>query len=63
MGFFVSFRHMFHIKNESDIVSDTVLVQHVVQRKRVADTDVGAGIREQIDDLYILLGMYRSGAI
>ena len=46
-----------------DILSDSEIVETEKRRVMVADTDGGAGIREQIDDLYILLGMYRSGAI
>jgi len=51
------------IRNESDIYSDTVLVQKVLQRKRVADTDVGKELQEQVCDLKKLLKAYRTGKI
>lgn len=47
----------------SDIVSHTILVQHVVMRKTVADTDIGKGLRESIKDLEALLLAYREGTI
>ncbi|MCR4842258.1 MAG: fructose-1,6-bisphosphatase [Eubacterium sp.] len=46
-----------------DIHSDAVLVEHVNRRMRVADTDVGVGIQEEIDELEALLDAYRSGRI
>lgn len=51
------------IQNESDIYSDTVLVQQVVQRKLVSDTDVGKDLEEQVKDLKCLLKAYRDGVI
>lgn len=47
----------------SDIVSHTVLVEHVVKRKTVADTDTGRGLKETIRDLEALLRAYRAGTI
>ena len=47
----------------TDIHSDTILVQHVNRRKTVADTDNGANIQKQIDDLQKLLKAYRQGLI
>ena len=47
------------IKKESDIFSDTMLVEHVLNRKTVADTDVGRELQEQVKDLKKLLKAYR----
>ena len=47
----------------SDIVSHTVLVEHVVKRKTVADTDNGRALKETIRDLEALLQAYRAGTI
>ncbi len=33
------------------------------ERKRVADTDIGKEIQEEIDDLKLLLSAYREGKI
>ncbi len=51
------------VRDESDIHSDTVLVQHVARRKTVADTDVGRELKESIQDLEALLEAYREGRI
>ncbi len=46
-----------------DIHSDTVLVENVTRRQKVADTDTGRDIQSQIDELMALLKAYRSGKI
>jgi fructose-1,6-bisphosphatase-3 len=51
------------IEKESDIHSQTTVVQRVLERKLVADTDSGKQIKEQIEDLKMLLQAYRSGQI
>lgn len=51
------------VQEGSDIVSHTTLVQHVVKRKTVADTDTGKGLKESIKDLEALLYAYREGMI
>ncbi|MBR4754584.1 MAG: fructose-1,6-bisphosphatase [Lachnospiraceae bacterium] len=51
------------VRNESDIYSDTMIVQKVVSRKRVADTDIGKELQEQVRDLKKLLKAYRDGKI
>ena len=51
------------VQEGSDIVSHTVLVEHVVRRKTVADTDIGRGLKETIRDLEALLEAYRAGTI
>lgn len=51
------------IKNESDILSTTVVVEHKASRKMVRDTDDGKIIQEKIDDLKLLLLAYKKGLI
>ena len=51
------------VLDESDIHSQTVLVQQVVKRKTVADTDVGKELKENIRELEELLNAYREGTI
>ncbi len=51
------------IERESDIHSDSVIVNRVLERKLVGDTDVGRDLRKQIADLEVLLAAYRSGQI
>lgn len=51
------------IEKESDIHSDSVVVKRVLERKLVGDTDIGQELKEQIEDLKMLLQAYRSGEI
>lgn len=51
------------VSDGSDIVSHTILVQHVVKRKTVADTDNGKVMQESIQELEVLLHAYREGTI
>ena len=51
------------IQDGSDIVSHTILVQHVVRRKTVADTDIGKELKASIGDLEALLAAYREGTL
>ena len=51
------------IRNESDIFSDSVIVETMRDRKRVADTDIGNEIKERIYALESLLRAYRDGII
>ncbi|MCM1113400.1 MAG: fructose-1,6-bisphosphatase [Muribaculum sp.] len=51
------------VRNESDIISDTLDVETFRHRKRVADTDIGVDIKENIRYLEELLEAYREGAI
>ncbi|MPN00431.1 Fructose-1,6-bisphosphatase class 3 [bioreactor metagenome] len=43
------------IEEEKDILSSTIIVEHGMQRKRVADTDIGKEITVRIKDLEKLL--------
>lgn len=51
------------IEKETDIHSSTIVLEQVARRKSVADTDNGANIQKQIDDLQKLLKAYRQGLI
>jgi len=51
------------IEEEKDILSSTIIVEHGMQRKTVADTDIGKEITAQIKDLEKLLIAYRKGLI
>lgn len=51
------------VQEGSDIVSHTILVQHVVKRKTVADTDIGRELKASIKDLEHLLVAYREGVL
>lgn len=51
------------VQDGSDIVSHTVLVEHVMKRKTVADTDIGKSLKESIRELEALLAAYRAGTI
>lgn len=51
------------ICEEKDILSSTIILEHVVTRKRVGDTDIGEELKERIKDLEKLLWAYRKGII
>ena len=51
------------IEEGNDVVSHKTLVQRVNKRKRVADTDIGKRLKEEIKDLEALLKAYREGVI
>jgi len=51
------------IRNESDIFSDSIVVENFRNRKMVADTDEGKEIQEMIYYLEELLEAYREGTI
>lgn len=51
------------IAKESDIHSETMVVERVFRRRSVADTDAGKEIEETIIDLSNLLSAYRDGTI
>ncbi len=51
------------VKNNSDIVSETVIFEHVTDKIRVRDTDTGRAIIEKIKDLKELLEGYETGRI
>ncbi|WP_392486588.1 fructose-1,6-bisphosphatase [Haloimpatiens sp. FM7315] len=51
------------IKENKDILSSTIILEHVVSRKRVSDTDIGKELKKQIKDLEMLLIAYRKGLL
>lgn len=51
------------ITEEKDIKYDIMVNEKETERKRVADTDIGNIIQEEIDDLKLLLKAYREGKI
>mgnify|MGYP003301212200 FL=1 len=51
------------VREGSDIISHSTLVQHTSSRITVADTDAGKVIKEDIKDLEALLQAYREGTI
>ncbi len=51
------------IKNEIDIHSSTTLVDYSMKRERIADTDSGREMAENISDLKKLMLAYKSGRI
>lgn len=51
------------VANELDIRSDFTMVKEFEHRQKVADTDIGKSMRENIKDLEMLLEAYRQGII
>lgn len=51
------------ILHESDIFSDSTVIETAPVRIRVADTDIGAELKESIKQLELLLQAYRDGTI
>ena len=46
-----------------DIKTQTILKENIQTRKRVADTDIGAKLKEEVADLKLLLSAYREGEL
>ena len=51
------------IKNNADIISQTVVFEHKSDKMRIRETDKGAEIRERIADLMLLMHEYEDGKI
>lgn len=51
------------IENEIDIQYDIMINEKEVERKRVADTDIGKKLQQEIEDLKMLLAAYQEGGI
>ncbi len=51
------------LRENRDIRSRSEIVETEQQRMMVSDTDIGSTLQSEIDDLYRLLEMYRTGAI
>lgn len=67
-GLVLAMNEPFESKNKailegSDIKSQTILKENILTRKRVADTDIGEKLKEEIQDLKQLLVAYREGIL
>ena len=51
------------IREETDIHSDTIVINKVTKRKCVMDTDNGKALQEKVADLEQLLWAYQKGLI
>ena len=51
------------IKNNADIVSQTIIFESKSDKMRIRETDKGSAIRERIADLMLLLQEYDDGKI
>ena len=51
------------IRENRDITSTSQTFERMDRRQKIAETDVGRALQEQIDDLLALLAAFRSGAI
>ncbi len=51
------------VKNNSQVVAVKYLVNHTDERIKVADTDAGIALLEQIEDLKVLQELYKSGEL
>jgi len=51
------------IRENQDIASSSAVFERLESRMKIAGTDIGRQLQEQIDDLMALLWAYRSGAI
>ena len=51
------------IRKESDIFSDSIVVETALHRQCVADTDIGVELKESIHQLEELLDAYREGVL
>ena len=51
------------IRRNRDIASTTQIFERLDSRQKIAETDIGRQLQEQVNDLMALLAAYRSGAI
>ena len=51
------------IKNNADIISETVIFEHKADKMRIRETDKGMEIRETISDLLMLIEEYDKGSV
>ena len=49
------------IHEETDIISDTLVVENFSRRMYIADTDIGQKLKQSIEDLEVLLRAYQQG--
>ena len=55
--------HANAVRDNSDIISESEVFERMESRFRIAGTDMGRQLKEQIDDLKALLQAYKSGAV
>ena len=58
---FISREHA--VEHETDIHSEIIVSNHRSNRKRIADTDKGAAMKEKIKDLELLITAYHTGML
>lgn len=51
------------ITEETDIISDTLVVENFARRMYIADTDIGKRLKSSIEDLERLLKAYQQGSV
>ena len=51
------------ILDNHDIANDSLVIEELESRMKVARTDQGVGLQEKVDDLMDLLAAYRTGAV
>ena len=51
------------IRENHDIANDSLVIEELGSRMKVAQTDQGIGLQQKVDDLLSLLAAYRSGAV
>ena len=51
------------IRENHDIANDSLVIEELESRMKVAQTDQGIGLQEKVDDLLNLLKAYRTGAV
>ena len=51
------------IRNNHDIANDSLIFEHMESRVKIAQTDQGQELQARVNDLFLLLEAYRSGAV
>ena len=51
------------IRENYDAISSKNLIEHMEEKQKIRETDIGRDIQNRIDDLQFLLGAYRDGTI
>jgi fructose-1,6-bisphosphatase-3 len=51
------------IEEGHDIISETSVIDFTSNRKMVKDTDIGQALKQQVDDLKMLLEAYKGGLL
>ena len=51
------------VRQNTDIVSTSVVFERMESRIKISETDTGAALKKNVEDLQWLLGAYRTGLI